>query len=96
MELHDQAIRLVFELAEEQGDDHGVIPTVAERLGISMSTMYRWVREAEQDGLWAKGAAQRARIAQLERENRELQRANEILKAASTFFAAELDRHESR
>jgi transposase len=97
-ELRDQAVRMVFELTEEQGEAYGIIPAVAAKLGISQRTLYRLVRQAEVDAGLREGTSrtEQARTAELERENRELRRANEILKAASTFFAAELDRHESR
>ena len=97
-ELRDRAVRMVLETIEEEGEAYGVIPAVAEKLGLPQRNLYRWVRQAEVDAGIRAGvsSAERARLAELERENRELRRANEILKAASTFFAAELDRHAPR
>jgi transposase len=88
---------MVFEMTEEQGEAYGVVPEVARQLGINQRSLYRLVREAEAEGHGPELAGtERVRLAELERENRELRRANEILKAASAFFAAELDRPESR
>ena len=76
----------------------GAIARVAEQLGVNKETLRNWVRQAEIDQRQRPGLPtdERQRIAQLERENRELRRANEILKAASAFFAAELDRPRTR
>jgi len=92
-ELRERAVRLVFERRREQGRDFGVLSEVAEQLGIGSSSLRSWVRQAEIDGGVRAGVAtaEQQRIAQLERENRELRRSNEILKAASAFFARELD-----
>jgi transposase len=71
---------------------------VADQLGINRETLRNWVRQAEVDGGLRPGVttAEQQRIVELEREVRELRRANEILKAASAFFAAELDRPRTR
>ena len=71
---------------------------VAEQLGINKETLRNWINQAEVDDGQRPGipAMERQRIAELEREVRELRRANEILKAASAFFAAELDRPRTR
>jgi transposase len=97
-EFRERAVRLVFEAFEEEGTTYGVIPPIAQKLGISRRTLYYWVRDAETDAGLRPGAtsAEQERVAALERENRELRRANEILKAASAFFAAELDRPEPK
>jgi transposase len=97
-ELRDRAVRMVFEAIEEEGEAYGVVPAVAEKLGIGQRTLYRWVRQSEVDTGIRDGvsSAERAHVAELEREVRELRRANEILKAASAFFAAELDRRSPR
>ena len=97
-EFRERAVRMVFEAYEAEGTTHGVIPPIAEKLGISRRALHYWVRRAEVDTGRRPGvsSADRARLAGLERENRELRRANEILRAASTFFAAELDRHGKR
>ena len=92
-ELRERAVRMVLETFEQSGQRVGVITRVARQLGIGPESLRTWVRQAEVDGGRRPGitTAEAQRIAQLERENRELRRANEILKAASAFFAAELD-----
>jgi len=93
-----QAVRLVRRLRSETGQRHGSVKRVAEQLGYGVESVRTWVRQADIDegvtpGLTSQDAA---RIKQLEQENRELRRANEILKKASAFFAAELDRPHKR
>jgi transposase len=97
-ELKERAVRLVRETAAEQGERHGAITRVAKSLGIGSESVRLWVRQAEVDDGERAGLTtqERERLKQLERENRELRRANEILKSASAFFAAELDRRSSR
>lgn len=92
-ELRGRAVRLVFEIRRERGNSHGVIPEVARRLGINDQSLRLWVKQAEIDEGERPGTstADAQRIAELEREVRELRRSNEILKAASAFFARELD-----
>jgi len=92
-ELRDRAVRLVFQIRRERGSGHGVIPEVARRLGIGDQSLRLWVKQADIDEGNRPGttSTDAERIAELERENRELRRANEILKAASAFFARELD-----
>jgi transposase len=92
-ELRDRAVRMVFQIQRESGRSQGVIASVAAKLGINRETLRNWVRQAEVDGGQRPGTstADAQRLAELERENRELRRANEILKAASAFFARELD-----
>jgi transposase-like protein len=89
---------MVFEHEQEYPSQWAAIGTVAEKLGVHRETLRVWVRRAEVDGWQRPGATteERDRIRQLERENRELRRANEILKAASAFFGAELDRQSKR
>lgn len=86
-ELRERGVRLVFESGRP-------IAHVARDLGVHRETLRLWVRQAEADS-GRRGdrltTAERERLRQLERENRELRRANEILKAASVFFATELD-----
>jgi transposase len=84
---------MVFEVREESGQQQGAIARVADKLGINRETLRSWVKQAEIDGGRRVGVStvEARRIAELERENRELRRANEILKAASAFFARELD-----
>ena len=93
-ELRERAVRMVFETRQESGDDWGSITSVGNHLGIHKGTLSRWVIQAEVDRGTRSGLTtdERLRLAELEKENRELRRANEILKAASAFFAAELDR----
>ena len=84
---------MVFELRAESGESRGSLARVGERLGINPETLRNWVERAEIDGGQRPGTTSddRKRIADLEREVRELRRANEILKAASAYFARELD-----
>ena len=90
----DQAVRLVFELRKELGTTQGTVVRIAEQLGYGTESVRRWVMGAEIDAGDAPGmsGAERVKMRKLEQENRELRRANEILKRASAFFAAELDR----
>jgi transposase len=92
-ELRERAVRMVFEIREESGQQQGAIARVADRLGVNRETLRNWVRQAEVDGGKRLGTStvDSQRIAELEREVRELRRANEILKAAAGFFARELD-----
>jgi transposase len=92
-ELRERAVRMVLETYAERGERFGVVTDVARQLGIGVESLRNWVKQAEVDGGLRAGTstADRQRIAELERENRELRRANEILKAASAFFARELD-----
>jgi transposase len=80
---------MVFQIREESGQQQGAIARVADRLGVNRETLRNWVKQAEIDSGKRAGisTADAQRIAELERENRELRRANEILKAASAFFA---------
>jgi len=90
----ERAVRMVRQLRKELGADHGTIKRVAEQLGIGTESLRSWVRQAEIDDGVKPGvtSAEAARIKELEQENRELRRANSILRSASAFFAAELDR----
>jgi transposase len=85
-------------IAEQNGERFGVITRVARQLGIGTESLRNWVNQAEVDGGQRPGVTteERRRIAELEREVRELRRANEILKAASIFFATELDGRPKR
>jgi transposase len=84
---------MVFELRAESGNARGSIARVGQRLGVNPETLRNWVEKAEIDSWQRPGTTSddKKRIAELERENRELRRANEILKAASAYFARELD-----
>ena len=92
-ELRERAVRMVLETIEQTGERFGVITRVARQLGIGSESLRGWVRQAEVDGGRRPGmtTAEQQRITELEREVRELRRANDILKAASAFFARELD-----
>ncbi len=93
-EEKDQAVRLVFQLRKELGTSQGTVIRIADQLGYGAESVRRWVGQAEIDAGDAAGmsTAERVKMKKLEQENRELRRANEILKRASAFFAAELDR----
>jgi len=93
-EEKDQAVRLVFQLRKELGTSQGTVIRVADQLGYGAESVRRWVAQAEIDAGDAAGMStgDRAKMKTLEQENKELRRANEILKRASAFFAAELDR----
>ena len=95
LELRERAVRMVAEVQGEYPSQWAAIGAVAEKLGIgSTETLRKWVRRAEVDAGQRPGltSEEHAEIKRLKRENAELRRANEILKAASSFFAAELDR----
>ncbi|CAM4000381.1 transposase [Helcobacillus massiliensis] len=94
-ELRQRAVRLVMESREEHETEFAAIKSVAAKLGItSPETLRKWLRQAEIDQGVRPGVTSQesAELKRLKRENAELRRANEILKAASAFFAAELDR----
>jgi len=92
-ELRERAVRMVHEAIAESGEHIGAVTRVARQLGIGPESLRSWVKQADIDTGKRPGipTEQQRRIAELERENRELRRANEILKAASAFFARELD-----
>jgi transposase len=92
-ELRERAVRLVLELRKSSGLKQGAVARVADQLGVIRESLRNWVNQAEVDSGTRPGtsSADAQRIAELERENRELKRANEILRAASAFFARELD-----
>jgi transposase len=89
-----QAVRMVRALREELGTTQGTVKRVADQLGYGVESVRGWVKQAEIDAGEAPGttSAEQARIKELEQENRELKRANAILKSSASFFAAELDR----
>ena len=86
-EFKDRAVRMVLETIEEEGTTYAIIPPIAKQLGISQRALRGWVRQAQVDEGLRPGVsrAESERLTALERENRELRRANEILKAASAF-----------
>ena len=99
-ELRERSIRLVADLVEDPDGPsvNGACVRVGEQLGINADTLRNWVKQARIDAGKQPGTTTDAkqRISELERENRELRRANAILKSASAFFAAELDRPSTR
>ena len=94
-EVRERAVRLVFEHESEYESQWAAIGSVASKIGCTPETLRKWVRQAERDQGRRDGmtTGDRERLKELERENRELKRANEILRTASAYFAqAELDR----
>jgi transposase len=94
-EVRERAVRLVFEHQSEYESQWAAIASIASKIGCTAETLRKWVRRAERDEGKRPGLTtdDQARLKGLEKENRELKRANEILKTASAFFAqAELDR----
>ena len=92
-ELRERAVAMVFEARKGSGNNRGEIRRVGERLGVNPETLRNWVRQAEIHDGQRTGTTteENERIRELEREVKELRRANEILKAASSYFAKELD-----
>ena len=94
-EVRERAVRMVFEHAPDHPSQWAAITSIAEKIGCAAETLRHWVRQAERDIGRRPGLTsdERTRFKQLERENAELRRANEILRKASAYFAqAELDR----
>ncbi len=93
-ELRERAIRMAVDARRDPATRSGALARIGGQLGINPETLRNWVTQAEVDQGARPGTTteEGRRIAQLERENRELRRANAILKSASAFFAAELDR----
>ena len=94
-ELRERAVRLVFENQAAHESQWAAVCSIARKIGCTPETLRKWVRQAERDAGKRAGltTTERERLKELERENRELKRANEILRKASAFFAqAELDR----
>jgi transposase len=89
-----RAVRLVRQLRKELGTTHGTIQRVADQIGCGVESLRTWVKQSDIDEGAVPGVttAEAQRIRELEQENRELRRANDLLKRASAFFAAELDR----
>ncbi len=92
-EVRERAVRMVFEHQHEYGSQWAGIVSIAGKVGCTPETLRSWVRRVEVDHGRRAGVTtdERERLKELERENRELRRANEILKSASLFFATELD-----
>ena len=94
-EVRERAVRLVEEAQKDNLSEWAAINSVSEKIGCTKETLRRWVRQTQTDQGRRPGLTtdDKDRLLQLERENRELRKANEILKTASAFFAqAELDR----
>ena len=98
-ELRERAVRMVAEVGGNYDSQWAAICAVAQKLGVgSGEAVRKWVRQAETDAGARPGVSsdESGELKRLKRENAELRRANEILKAASAFFAAELDRPSTR
>ncbi|GAA4986031.1 transposase [Pseudonocardia tropica] len=98
-ELRERAVRMVAEVQADYESPWAAMNAVAEKLGVGTGeTVRKWVRQAETDGGVRPGtiSEESEELRRLKRENAELKRANEILKAASAFFAAEIDRPRTR
>jgi transposase-like protein len=94
-EVRERAVRMVVEAQGQHDSQWAAIESIAAKIGCTAETLRRWVRRHERDTGQREGltTGEAQRIKDLERENRELRKANEILKLASAFFAqAELDR----
>ena len=94
-EMRERAVRLVFEQQNNHGSQWAAITSIAGKMGCTPETLRKWVRQTERDSGQRAGVTtgERERLKDLEREVRELKRANEILRKASAYFAqAELDR----
>jgi len=94
-EVVERAVRMVFDAKDQYPSQWAAIESIAGKIGCTAETLRRWVRQGERDSSVREGptTAEQQRVKELEREVRELRRANEILKLASAFFAqAELDR----
>ena len=94
VELQQRATRMAMDARRDPASSRGAIKRIADQLGVHPEALRNWVRQGEVDGGVRPGTTtdDAQRLAELEREVRELRRANEILKSASAFFAAELDR----
>ena len=97
-EMRERAVRMLFDHQHEYPSQWAAINAISGQLGINHDTLRLWVRRAETDAGQRPGLTsdERERMRELERENRELRRANEILKSAAAFFGAELDRRPNK
>jgi transposase len=96
--MRERAVRMLFEHQHEYPSQWKAIESIAEKLNVNHETLRQWVRRAEVDAGKRAGPSsdQLEELRKLRRENAELRRANDILKAASAFFGAELDRQSKR
>ena len=95
LEVRERAVRMVLENEREHPSQWSAIVSISEKIGCTSETLRKWVRQAEKDSGSRPGVSteDRQRVRDLERENRELKRVNEILRKASAYFAqAEFDR----
>jgi transposase-like protein len=97
-EVRERAVRMVFEHQDEYSSQWKAIESISAKLSINHETLRQWVRRAETDAGERTGLTtdDRAQLLELQREVKELRRANEILKSAAVFFGAELDRRQPR
>jgi transposase len=97
-EVRERAVRMVFDHQDEYPSQWKAIQSISAKLSINHETLRIWVRRAETDAGERPGLTtnERTKLRELEREVKELRRANEILKSAATFFGAELDRRQPR
>jgi transposase len=97
-EVRERAVRMVVEHLDDYSSEWAAITSVSAKLGMTPETLRVWVRRAQIDGGLRPGLStdERKRMKELEKENRDLRRANEILKDASIFFATELDGRTKR
>lgn len=97
-ELKERAIRMVHQLRREDPGDQGVVSRVARQLGVGKESLRAWVKQADIDAGGRPGVTtdEQVKLTALEREIKELKRANEILQAAAIFFGAELDRRRTK
>src|ERR1700733_5429650 len=97
-EVRERAVRMVLDHQGEYPSQWKAIASISKKLALNHETLRQWVRRAETDAGFRPGLTtdDRARLKELERENKELRRANEILKSAAVFFGAELARRQPR
>jgi transposase len=97
-EVRERAVRLVAGRRDGYPSEWAAICSIAEKFGVTSETLRKWVRRAQIDQGQRPGTTseESAELTRLRRENAELKRANEILKSAASFFAAELDRPHTR
>jgi len=98
-EFRERAVRMLLEQQREYNSEWAAMGAIASKLGCTAETLRKWVRQSEIDQGKREGlsSSERERLKQLERENRELKQANEILRKASAYFAqAELDRRPKK